>query len=150
MELYWRDTMQVPPSEAEYLQMVSNKTGGLFRLILRLLRVMSPVEHVMAVNVDVISKVVDVMGLQFQILDDLKNICDEKVSATPTDPFLRCPCKPVSWFTCIVFGSGHKILTNTSPPFPSTDGKTKRFLRRPNRGQILLSNRTRNLERKES
>lgn len=86
MELYWRDTMQVPPSEAEYLQMVSNKTGGLFRLILRLLRVMSPVEHVVAVNVDVISKVVDVMGLQFQILDDLKNICDEKVSATPTNP----------------------------------------------------------------
>ncbi|EMF09423.1 terpenoid synthase [Sphaerulina musiva SO2202] len=80
MELYWRDTMQLPPSEAEYLQMVSNKTGGLFRLILRLLRVMSPVEHVMAVNVDVISKVVDVMGLQFQILDDLKNICDEKMA----------------------------------------------------------------------
>lgn len=105
MELYWRDTMQLPPSEAEYLQMVSNKTGGLFRLILRLLRVMSPVEHVMAVNVDVISKVVDVMGLQFQILDDLKNICDEKVSATPTDPFLRSlPCKPVSWFACIFLG----------------------------------------------
>lgn len=80
MELYWRDTVQVPPSEAEYLQMVSNKTGGLFRLILRLLRVMSPVEHVVAMNVDVISKVVDVMGLQFQIRDDLKNICDEKVS----------------------------------------------------------------------
>lgn len=141
MELYWRDTMQVPPSEAEYLQMVSNKTGGLFRLILRLLRVMSPVEHVVAVNVDVISKVVDVMGLQFQILDDLKNICDEKVSATPTDPFPR---------SGIFFGSGHKMLTNISPPFPPTDGKTKRFLRRPNRRQILLSNRTRNLERKES
>lgn len=86
MELYWRDTVQVPPSEAEYLQMVSKKTGGLFRLILRLLRAMSPVEHVVAVNVDAISKLVDVMGLQFQILDDLKNICDEKVSATPTNP----------------------------------------------------------------
>lgn len=117
MELYWRDTMQVPPSEAEYLQMVSNKTGGLFRLILRLLRVMSPVEHVVAVNVDVISKVVDVVGLQFQILDDLKNICDEKVSATPTDPFLRSlqACKLVYMY---FFGSGHKMLTNISPPFP--------------------------------
>lgn len=143
MELYWRDTMQVPPSEAEYLQMVSNKTGGLFRLILRLLKVMSPVEHVVAVNVDVVSKVVDVMGLQFQILDDLKNICDEKVSATPTDPFPR---------SGLFFGSGHKMLTNISPlpPFSPTDGKTKRFLRRPNRRQILLPNRTRNLERKES
>jgi len=97
MELYWRDTMQLPPSEAEYLQMVSNKTGGLFRLILRLLRVMSPVEHVMAVNVDVISKVVDVMGLQFQILDDLKNICDEKVSATPTNPSFSSFSSPFSF-----------------------------------------------------
>lgn len=70
---------------------------------------MSPVEHVVAVNVDVISKLVDVMGLQFQILDDLKNICDEKVSATPTDPFPR---------SGIFFGSGHKMLTNISPPFP--------------------------------
>lgn len=130
--------------------MVSNKTGGLFRLILRLLRVMSPVEHVMAVNVDVISKVVDVMGLQFQILDDLNNICDEKVSATPTDPFLRSlqACKLVYMY--FLGGSGHKMLTNISSPFPPTDGKTKRFLRRLNRGQILLSNRTRNLERKES
>lgn len=143
MELYWRDTMQLPPSEAEYLQMVSNKTGGLFRLILRLLRVMSPVEHVVAVNVDVISKVVDVMGLQFQILDDLKNICDEKVPKRDPNRSL-----PKVWY--IFFGSGHKMLTNISPPFPSTDGKTKRFLRRPNRRQILLSNRTRNLERKES
>lgn len=97
MELYWRDTMQLPPSEAEYLQMVSNKTGGLFRLILRLLRVMSPVEHVMAVNVDVISKVVDVMGLQFQILDDLKNICDEKVSAAPTNPSFSSFSSPFSF-----------------------------------------------------
>lgn len=71
MELFWRDTVQ-PPSEADYLQMVSNKTGGLFRLILRLLQAMSPM-HIEA------SKLVDVIGLIFQILDDLKNVCDKKV-----------------------------------------------------------------------
>ena len=71
MELFWRDTVQ-PPSEADYLQMISNKTGGLFRLILRLLQAMSPVD------IDV-SKLADVIGLMFQILDDLKNVCDEKV-----------------------------------------------------------------------
>ncbi|WPH04798.1 geranylgeranyl pyrophosphate synthase [Acrodontium crateriforme] len=73
MELYWRDTVQ-PPSEADYLQMISNKTGGLFRLILRLLQSMSPI------NLEV-SKLVDVIGLIFQILDDLKNVCDEKMAA---------------------------------------------------------------------
>lgn len=71
MELFWRDTVQ-PPSEEDYLQMISNKTGGLFRLILRLLQAMSPV------NIEV-SKLVDVIGLIFQILDDLKNVCDERV-----------------------------------------------------------------------
>lgn len=76
MELYWRDTNQ-PPSEAGYLQMISNKTGGLFRLILRLLQAMSSVE------IDA-SKLIDVIGLMFQILDDLKSVCDEKVGWLPT------------------------------------------------------------------
>ncbi|CAG8824067.1 22466_t:CDS:2, partial [Gigaspora rosea] len=31
MELYWRDSM-ICPSEAEYINMVLNKTGGLLRL----------------------------------------------------------------------------------------------------------------------
>ena len=71
MELYWRDNVQ-PPSEGDYLQMISNKTGGLFRLILRLLQSVSTQE------IDV-SHLVDVIGLEFQILDDYKNLCDEKV-----------------------------------------------------------------------
>lgn len=73
MELYWRETSQ-PPSEADYLQMISNKTGGLFRLILRLLQCCSS-----RTDIDV-SKLVEVIGLEFQILDDLKNLCDETVS----------------------------------------------------------------------
>ena len=72
MELYWRDTLQ-PPSEADYLQMIANKTGGLFRLILRLLLCAgSKFEYD-------IRPLVDVVGLMFQILDDYKNLKDDRV-----------------------------------------------------------------------
>jgi geranylgeranyl diphosphate synthase type 3 len=37
MELFWRDTGK-PPTEEEYLTMVSNKTGGLLRLAVRLMQ----------------------------------------------------------------------------------------------------------------
>ena len=72
MELHWRDTLQ-PPSEADYLQMIGNKTGGLFRLILRLLQCGSS-----RIEYD-IESLVDTIGLMFQILDDYKNLKDDKV-----------------------------------------------------------------------
>lgn len=71
MELYWRDTLQWA-SEADYLQMIGNKTGGLFRLILRLLENVNKFEYE-------IEPVVDIIGLMFQILDDYKNLKDDKV-----------------------------------------------------------------------
>lgn len=37
MDLWWRDTLTCP-SEAEYLGMVDNKTGGLFRLAVKLMQ----------------------------------------------------------------------------------------------------------------
>ena len=37
MEIYWRD-QGVCPTEDEYLEMVSNKTGGLFRLGVKLMQ----------------------------------------------------------------------------------------------------------------
>lgn len=40
MDLYWRDAL-VCPTEEEYLIMVSNKTGGLFRLAVRLMQMAS-------------------------------------------------------------------------------------------------------------
>lgn len=43
MDLYWRDTLTCP-TEAEYLQMVGNKTGGLFRLTIKLMQAESPVD----------------------------------------------------------------------------------------------------------
>lgn len=38
MDLYWRDSL-VCPTEEEYLTMVLNKTGGLFRVAVRLMQI---------------------------------------------------------------------------------------------------------------
>ncbi|MCJ1243264.1 geranylgeranyl pyrophosphate synthetase [Trapelia coarctata] len=66
MDLYWRDTLTCP-SEEEYLQMVGNKTGGLFRLAVKLLQTESSRDK------DCIA-LVDTISLIFQILDDYKNL----------------------------------------------------------------------------
>ena len=41
MDLFWRDTLTCP-SEDDYLEMVGNKTGGLFRLAIKLMHACSP------------------------------------------------------------------------------------------------------------
>ncbi|KAL9070875.1 MAG: hypothetical protein Q9157_005668 [Trypethelium eluteriae] len=66
MDLYWRDSL-ICPSEHEYLDMVSNKTGGLFRLAVKLMEVESPHER----NCE---QLVDLMGRIFQIRDDYMNL----------------------------------------------------------------------------
>lgn len=43
MDLYWRDSL-ICPNEQEYLEMVSNKTGGLFRLAIKLIQMESQVK----------------------------------------------------------------------------------------------------------
>jgi geranylgeranyl diphosphate synthase type 3 len=40
MDLYWRDSLTCP-TEEEYLDMVANKTGGLFRLAIKLIQLES-------------------------------------------------------------------------------------------------------------
>ena len=75
IELFWRDTMTVP-TEEEYLLMISNKTGGLFRLAARLMQNASPTAH------DVLP-LIDLIGLIFQIRDDYNNLCCEQVITTP-------------------------------------------------------------------
>jgi geranylgeranyl diphosphate synthase type 3 len=42
MELYWRDSLTCP-TEFDYLEMVGNKTGGLFRLAIKLMQAESAV-----------------------------------------------------------------------------------------------------------
>lgn len=68
-ELYWRDTLKCP-TEDEYFKMVSNKTGGLFRMAVKLMQAESPAGE-RAIDCD---KLVQLLGLVYQIVDDYKNL----------------------------------------------------------------------------
>ena len=72
MDVFWRDTITIP-TEAQYLDMASKKTGGLFKLAARLLQSLTPT------NLDVLP-LVDLLGLVFQICDDYKNLSSDQVS----------------------------------------------------------------------
>ena len=66
MDLFWRDTLTCP-TEDDYLEMVGNKTGGLFRLGIKLMQAESRslIDCVPLVNL---------IGLIFQIRDDYMNL----------------------------------------------------------------------------
>ncbi|ELR04160.1 hypothetical protein GMDG_06588 [Pseudogymnoascus destructans 20631-21] len=66
MDLYWRDTLTVP-TEADYLEMVRNKTGGLFRLAVRLMQAES------ASTTD-FAPLASLIGILYQIRDDYANL----------------------------------------------------------------------------
>ncbi|KAF7180588.1 hypothetical protein CNMCM7691_009879 [Aspergillus felis] len=69
MDLYWRDSLTCP-SEEEYLEMVADKTGGLFRLAIKLMQCSSNSRY------DYVP-LVDLMGVIFQIRDDYQNLQSE-------------------------------------------------------------------------
>ncbi|KAJ5753014.1 Phyllocladan-16-alpha-ol synthase [Penicillium odoratum] len=66
MDVFWRDSL-ICPTEEEYLDMVSNKTGALFCLAIELLQIDS------AVEVDLVP-LVKLFGIIFQISDDYLNL----------------------------------------------------------------------------
>ncbi|KAK6373434.1 uncharacterized protein PV06_06375 [Exophiala oligosperma] len=68
MDLYWRDTLTCP-TEDDYLEMVQNKTGGLFRLAVQLMQAESPERG----RIDCVP-LVNLMGLVFQVCDDYLNL----------------------------------------------------------------------------
>ncbi|KAJ5215203.1 geranylgeranyl pyrophosphate synthase [Penicillium cinerascens] len=74
MDLYWRDSL-VCPTEREYLDMVGKKTGGLFRLAVKLMQAESP-KTVPQGCVPLADK----LGLLFQIRDDYQNLNSEEYS----------------------------------------------------------------------
>ncbi|RAH69841.1 geranylgeranyl pyrophosphate synthase spyE [Aspergillus aculeatinus CBS 121060] len=69
MDLYWRDSLTCP-TEEEYLDMVSNKTGGLLRLAIRLMQLESRKSG------DYVS-LINLVGTIFQIRDDYQNLKGE-------------------------------------------------------------------------
>lgn len=77
MDLFWRDTLTCP-SEDDYLEMVGNKTGGLFRLAIKLMCAESPSHnaHPDPFQRNDYVPLVNTIGLLFQILDDYKNLSD--------------------------------------------------------------------------
>ncbi|KAI0401170.1 isoprenoid synthase domain-containing protein [Xylaria palmicola] len=68
MDLYWRDTLTCP-TEDDYLEMVSNKTGGLFRLAVKLMQSQSTTPYNCL-------PLAELLGQAFQIADDYKNLAN--------------------------------------------------------------------------
>ena len=67
MDIYWREAL-VCPTQNEYLQMVSNKTGGLFRLAIKLMQAESQQDPLDC------EELVDLMSKIFQVRDDYMNL----------------------------------------------------------------------------
>jgi geranylgeranyl pyrophosphate synthase len=71
-DLYWTRHNNCP-SKKEYLEMVDRKTGGLFRLLARLMIAASPHRHDTKLSSS-IEALVSLVGVQFQIHDDYQNL----------------------------------------------------------------------------
>lgn len=78
LDLYWRYHGRCP-SINEYIMMVDNKTGGLFRLMLRLMEAESP----NASSASLV-KLLTLTGRYYQIRDDYLNLTSAEV-CHPTD-----------------------------------------------------------------
>lgn len=72
MEIYWRDNFTCP-TESEYKLMTIRKTGGLFMLAIRLMKLFSNS------NAD-FSQLTAILGLYFQIRDDYLNLTSKEYS----------------------------------------------------------------------
>lgn len=70
-DIYWRDECKCP-TEEEYCDMVVDKTGGLFRLAVGLMRALSTNSF----EKD-LTPLVNSLGLYFQIRDDFLNLSDQ-------------------------------------------------------------------------
>ncbi|KZT03955.1 terpenoid synthase [Laetiporus sulphureus 93-53] len=68
LELLWRDSLQCP-TEEEYVAMVNNKTGGLFRVAVKLMMACATTN----VDVDYVP-LVNLFGIYYQIRDDYMNL----------------------------------------------------------------------------
>ncbi|GAA5835261.1 hypothetical protein JCM5353_003211 [Sporobolomyces roseus] len=68
MDLYWRESLIVP-TEAEYIEMVNNKTGGLFRIAIKLMMAASSEDP----QRDYVP-LANLIGIIFQIRDDYVNL----------------------------------------------------------------------------
>ncbi|KAK7691325.1 hypothetical protein QCA50_004719 [Cerrena zonata] len=68
LELLWRDSLQCP-TEEEYVKMVNNKTGGVFRIAVKLMMAYATTNA----DIDYVP-LVNLIGVHFQIRDDYMNL----------------------------------------------------------------------------
>ncbi|KAH0829020.1 isoprenoid synthase domain-containing protein [Lanmaoa asiatica] len=85
LEIFWRDTLQCP-TEEEYISMVNNKTGGLFRIAVKLMMACATknatmyerlsLTRALLITFDISDYVplVNLIGVYFQIRDDYMNL----------------------------------------------------------------------------
>ncbi|SCV03125.1 LAME_0H07910g1_1 [Lachancea meyersii CBS 8951] len=71
LDIYWRDELVVP-DERQYLNMVMNKTGGLFRLTIRLMEAFSTEFN----GSDSLVPLSNLLGILYQMRDDFMNLQD--------------------------------------------------------------------------
>ncbi|KAK1149438.1 hypothetical protein N8T08_006661 [Aspergillus melleus] len=72
-DLYWMYNLSCP-SPDEYLNMVDNKTGALFRLLVRLMQAETRQE---SVPTDALDQLTILFGRFFQVRDDYMNLCSD-------------------------------------------------------------------------
>lgn len=93
LDIYWRDNY-ICPTEDQYLAMVTDKTGGLFRLSIKLMQQFSE-------NKADFVPLVNSIGLYFQILDDFinlqskaymenKSFCEDLTEGKFSFPIIHC------------------------------------------------------------
>ncbi|OMP86939.1 Geranylgeranyl pyrophosphate synthase, partial [Diplodia seriata] len=74
-DLYWKHSL-VCPSEAEYINMVDHKTGGMFRMLLRLMEAESRLPPAARSALPDFQRLTLLFGRFFQIRDDYMNFGD--------------------------------------------------------------------------
>lgn len=82
LDIYWRDTLLPDwsdnlddlPSEDDYLLMVMNKTGGLFRLAVKLMALFADG----SIEVAKLVPFANLLGIIYQIRDDYMNLVDDR------------------------------------------------------------------------
>lgn len=83
LELYWRDNLHLVistglPSIADYLQVIMNKTGGLFRLCVKLLGLFAT--ESVTCNFEALENLANLFGIIYQVRDDYLNLTDVRYS----------------------------------------------------------------------
>ncbi|CCE64698.1 hypothetical protein TPHA_0I01940 [Tetrapisispora phaffii CBS 4417] len=75
LDIYWRDSFpSIIPTESMYFNMVMNKTGGLFRLAVR---IMERLKDETDSDSKSLVPLANLIGILFQVRDDYQNLTDE-------------------------------------------------------------------------